>query len=121
MDADAFYLSSGGRGRVIKIDLDGGQPKSVVTDLGTTGGIAVDRDWVYVAATSQGRILRVAKDGSAAKPRGPITGPCPKPVGTAEQVAATPRADANLEMLALHLDGDQVRRARTPTIAWSRT
>jgi hypothetical protein len=68
------------------------------------GGIAVDDEWVYVAATSAGRILRVAKDSSANQPSGPITGPCPTPVGTAEEIAATPRADTNLELLALRFE-----------------
>lgn len=70
--------------------------------------IAVDDHWVYVAVTNQGRILRVAKDGSAIKPSAPITGPCPMPQGSKEEIASTPRDDENLEMLALHLDADRV-------------
>jgi hypothetical protein len=108
VDADALYFSSSADGRVMKLALDGGAPQPLVTDLGTTGGIAVDDDWVYVAATRDGRILRVAKDGSASEPAGPITGPCPMPIGTAAEVAATPRADTNLELLALHLDAGKV-------------
>jgi hypothetical protein len=108
VDADAFYFSSSTRGRVLKISLDGGKPEPLVTDLGVVGGIAADAAWVYVAASSQGRILRVAKDGSASKPSGPISGPCVMPLGTAAEIAATPRADENLEMLALRLDAGHV-------------
>jgi hypothetical protein len=108
VDADGVYLSSPNAGRVLKVSLDGGEATPLVIDLGQVGGIAVDSDWVYVAATSQGRILRVAKDGSAARPSAPITGPCPMPIGSAEDVAATPRDDANLEMLALTLDSPAI-------------
>jgi hypothetical protein len=108
VDADSFYLSSSLNGRVLRLPLDGGEPLPLVVDLGTTGGIAVAGEWVYVAATSQGRILRVKKDGSAARPDGPITGPCPSPVGSADEIASTPREDANLELLALSLDEGNV-------------
>ena len=108
VDDDALYFASTDRGRVLKVDLDGGTPVPLVTDLGSVGGIAVDRDWVYVAATSQGRIVRIAKDGSAAQPGAPITGPCPTPIGSAAAIAASPRADQNLELLALRLDAGEV-------------
>jgi hypothetical protein len=108
LDADAVYVSSATRGRVIKVPLDGAEPFPVAVDLGTTGGVAADADWVYVAATSEGRIVRVKKDGSAADPGGPITGPCPTPLGTPEEIAATPRDDSNLEALALELDAGEV-------------
>lgn len=108
VDVESVYVSSPGRGRVLKVPLDGGTAAPLLSDLGQVGGVAVDRDWVYVAATSEGRILRVAKDGSAAKPAGPITGPCPMPIGSAEEIAATPRDDANLELLALALDTAEI-------------
>jgi hypothetical protein len=108
VDAESFYFSSSDYGRVLKVPLDGGQAQRLVTDLGTVGAIAADASWVYVAASSQGRILRVAKDGSASKPSGPITGPCVTPLGTAAEIAATPRADQNLEMLALRLDAGRM-------------
>jgi hypothetical protein len=69
--------------------------------------IAVQGDWVYVAESDAGRILRVATDGSA-NPAVPLEGPCPAPLGTPEEVALTPRADQNLERLALSLDPGNV-------------
>jgi hypothetical protein len=103
-DADAVYLSSSEHGRVLKISHDGAGAKPIVVDLGAIYGLAVDDAWVYVAASEKGQILRVAKDGTAARPRGPIDGPCPKPFGKAVEIAATPRLDGNLELLALELD-----------------
>jgi hypothetical protein len=48
-------------------------------------------------------------DGSAQPPAAePITGPCPAPVGDAEDLALTPRADSNLELLALELEPERV-------------
>jgi hypothetical protein len=108
LDADALYVSSTSYGRALKLSLDGGTPEPLVTDLGVIGGIAVDRDWVYVAASTQGKLVRVPKDGSASRPDGPVTGPCPTPLGTAEAIAATPRVDANLELLAQQLDRNEV-------------
>jgi hypothetical protein len=108
VDAEAFYFGSSDYGRVLKVGLDDGKPLALVTDLGSVGGIAVDVAWVYVAATSQGRILRVAKDGSAAVPSAAISGPCVMPLGTAAEIAATPRADESLEMLALRVDSGRV-------------
>ncbi len=103
LDTEALYFGSD-RGRVLRLALDGGAPLPLITDLGTVGEIAVDVDWVYVAATSKGQILRVAKDGSVAVPNGPMTGPCPMPLGSAAEIALTPRSDENLELLALQLD-----------------
>jgi hypothetical protein len=108
VDEDYLYLGSTGNGRVVRIPLDGGSPLRVAVDLGEVGGVAVDANWLYVAATSQGRILRIAKDGSAAQPDGPITGPCPAPVGGAEEIEQTPREDENLELLSLRIDEGQV-------------
>lgn len=108
VDEEAVYVSSTAMGRVVKVPLDGAEPFPVAVDLGYTGGIAADADWLYVAATSQGRIVRVKKDGSATDPGGPITGPCPEPIGTSDEVAATPRDDENLELLALSLDAGEV-------------
>src|SRR6185312_12133886 len=79
-----------------------------VTDLGVIGGLAVDRNWVYVAAPERGQILRVSKDGRAAQPSAPVTGPCTMPPTAAEGVAATPRADVNLELLALSIDPGRI-------------
>lgn len=43
-------------------------------------------------------------------PAAEVSGPtqCPTPLGTATEIAATPRADQNLELLALQLDGDRM-------------
>jgi phage tail protein X len=109
-DANAVYLSSSDRGRVLKISHDEIGAKPVAVDLGRVGGIAVDHAWIYVAA--KGQILRVAKDGSAAQPRSLITGPCPKPIGSAEEIAVTPRWDGNLELLALYLDEGRLTASR---------
>jgi hypothetical protein len=106
VDAEAVYLGSAGR--VLKVPLDGSEPFPLVLDLDSTGDVAVDTDWAYVTVTSQGRVLRVRKDGSAAQPDGPITGPCPTPLGTAEAIAATPREDEDLELLAIALDAGEV-------------
>ena len=112
-DGTVYWTNAGmsagdpGDGSIAQAMIDGAQQTLLVpliTDLGTVGEIAVDVDWVYVAATSQGQILRVAKDGSVAVPNGPMTGPCPMPLGSAADVALTPRSDENLELLALQLD-----------------
>jgi hypothetical protein len=101
---DSVYFSSSERGRVLKLPLGASTPTPIAVDLGQVGGIAVDARGVYVAASSQGRIVRFPKDGSAARAE-PVAGPCPTPLGTAEEVAATPREDVAIEQLALRLDG----------------
>jgi hypothetical protein len=108
VDSEAVYLASKDRGRVLKISLDGGRPEPIATDLGTIGGIASDDLWLYVTSMQQGRVLRIAKDGSAAVPPAPVTGPCPTPLGAAADIAATPRSDPNLELLALSIDHGRV-------------
>ena len=104
IDAQALYWGTGER--VLRLPLAGGQPQRLVGDLEGTRGIAVSEDWVYVAETGRRRIQRVAKDGSSNQPTGPITGPCPTPVGEPGEIALTPRADENLELLALSLEPD---------------
>lgn len=49
-------------------------------------------------------------DGPGAPVEGaaPITGPCPAPLDSAADVALTPRADTNLELLALSLEADRI-------------
>jgi hypothetical protein len=66
-----------------------------------------------VAESAAGRILRVATDGSANRPSGPITGPCPAPLGSSEELAATPRADVNLESLALSLEPERMTASQS--------
>jgi hypothetical protein len=103
----AIYLSATDKGRVIKLAFAAAEPIPIALDLESVGDIAVDARGVYVAAPAQGRIVRFPKDGSAAKPTA-ITGPCPTPLGAAGEIAATPRDDAKLELLALRLDRDRV-------------
>jgi hypothetical protein len=93
---------------VVEIALDTLTLTPLAVDLGPVGGVAVDRDWVYFTQPAQGRVVRVAKDGSAARSDAPITGPCPAPLGAAAEIAATPRADRSLEQLALRLDEERV-------------
>lgn len=107
-DADAVYFGSSPRGRVMKLPIDGGTAKPIAVDLGEVSGVVVSGPWVYVAATNKGQILRISKDGAAARPTAPVEGPCPMPVGTSEEIAATPRRDRSLEALALHLEGDRI-------------
>ena len=109
VDANAAYFASSDRGRVMKLEHGSSELMRIALDLGdAVGDIAVDARGVYVAATSKGQILRIAKDGSAARANEGITGPCPAPLGAAEDIAASPREDKNLEQLALSLDNDRV-------------
>lgn len=103
-DTNAVYFSASGRGRVMKLPIDGGTPKPIAVDLGEVHGLALHDGWVYVAATEKGQILRISQDGSAAEPTGRIDGPCPKPIGTPEEIAATPRWNGALELMALSLE-----------------
>jgi hypothetical protein len=89
---------------VLRLPFDSEQVTRLVSDLDGASDVAVRSDWVYVAESVGGRILRVAIDGSANAPLGPITGPCPTPLGTPAERALTPRPDADLELLALSLD-----------------
>jgi hypothetical protein len=71
--------------------------------------LALRGDGVYVAEGAKGRILRIATDGSAYRPTAvPITGPCPTPLGSAEELTLTPRAEPNLELLAFELEPENV-------------
>jgi hypothetical protein len=105
-DGAALYWSSGDK--VLRMPFDDEQVTRLVTQLDGARDVAVRGDWVYVAESVGGRILRVATDGSANRPSGPISGPCPAPLGTAEELALTPRQDTNLERLALGLDPGNV-------------
>ena len=101
-DGVALYWASGDK--VLRMPFEGEQVSRLVTQLDGASDVAVRGDWVYVAESVGGRILRVATDGSANRPSGPITGPCPTPLGTAEELALTPRQDEGLELLALSLE-----------------
>jgi hypothetical protein len=110
-DEAALYWSSS---QVVgKLPIEGGEMSRIASGLELGYGIAVRDGWVYVADRQRGRILRIATDGSANRPQGPITGPCVEPLGTPEERALTPRADQNLERLALRLDGDTLTARQT--------
>jgi hypothetical protein len=101
-DRDAVYWTSSTA--VMKAPIDGSAVSRIASGLRALGDIALGQGWAYVADAGQGRILRVALDGSGNRPSGPITGPCPAPLGTREERQQTPRTDQNLERLALALD-----------------
>jgi hypothetical protein len=105
-DTEALYWAS--QDRVLRLPFDTEQVSRLVTGLDGANDVAVRGDWVYVAEGVGGRILRVATDGSASRPSGPITGPCPTPLGSPEELALTPRQDTSLELLALSLEPDNV-------------
>jgi hypothetical protein len=106
-DGAAIYWSTGSR--VLRMPFDTQEVKRLVTGLEGTTHLAVRGDWVYEAEAGTGRILRIATDGSAHHPAAePITGPCPEPAVGAEELALTPRADGNLELLALSLEPERV-------------
>lgn len=105
-DGEAIYWAD--EDRVLRMGLASEEVSAIVTELDGAYDLAIQGDWVYVAEGGTGRILRVATDGSANRPTGPITGPCPTPLGSAEERAATPRADENLEALALTLEPERV-------------
>ncbi|MEW5855256.1 MAG: hypothetical protein AB2A00_41145 [Myxococcota bacterium] len=106
-DDDALYWSTGyGSAKVVRVPLAGGEKLTLVADLPSVHGVAVDDVAVYVAGGRGGEILRVAKDGSANRPTGPVMGPCPQPLPA--DVDSTPRADTNLELLALALEPDRI-------------
>jgi hypothetical protein len=106
LDGDGLYWTTGER--LLRLPLDGGEPQRLLADRTGLGDLVASGDWVYVIEREAGRVLRVAKDGSANRPRGPITGPCPAPVGDAAEIALTPRADENLEQLALSLTPERL-------------
>jgi hypothetical protein len=99
-DGEALYWAT--QSRVVRMPFETREVQRLVTGLQGVGDIAVGADWVYAGEWSTGRILRLPKDGSAYRPETPsISGPCPEPVGSAQELALTPRADHNLELLAL--------------------
>jgi sugar lactone lactonase YvrE len=105
-DGDALYWPSGDK--VLRLPFEDENVTRLITNLDGASAIAVRDDWVYVAESAAGRILRVATDGSANRPAGPITGPCPEPIGSVEELALSPRPDTNLEQLALSLEPGNV-------------
>jgi hypothetical protein len=106
-DTEALYWNNGTR--VLRMPFATGTVERLVSGLDVTRGVAVRGDWVYLAEVSKGRILRIATDGSAYRPTAQsVTGPCPTPIGSAEELALTPRADTNMELLGFVLEPDNV-------------
>lgn len=104
-DGEALYWGS--EDKVLRLPFESATVTRLATNLEYPSNVAVRGDWAYVAEGT-GRILRVATDGSANRPSGPIAGPCPEPLGSPEELALTPRADTNLEQLALSLEPGNV-------------
>jgi hypothetical protein len=104
-DADALYWVSDDK--LLRLPFDTGHVTRLVTGLGSDAVVAVRGDSAYVAERG-GRILRVPIDGSAHRPSRPITGPCPTPLGSVEDLALSPRDQPDLELLALRLEPERV-------------
>jgi hypothetical protein len=105
-DASAFYWLS--NHRVMQVMPDDARLTAIASGLENPQAIAVGGGWAYVAEYGRERILRIATDGAANVPHGPITGPCPAPLGNPDELALTPRADEKSERIALTLDGDRL-------------
>jgi hypothetical protein len=106
-DDEALYLTDGTN--VLRMPFATGELELLVTGLEPTSNVAPRGSWVYVAERTHGRIVRVAKDGSGYDPAPEsFTGPCPAPVGSLEELALTPRADPNLELLTFELEPNNV-------------
>jgi hypothetical protein len=105
-DADALYWASSDT--LLRLPFAGSTLERLLADRHLTRSAALSVDTVYVAESEAGRILAVAKDGSGNRPKAPIEGPCPSLVGDAGEMALSPRADDNLEALALSLEPTRV-------------
>jgi hypothetical protein len=110
-DGSALYWADGEK--VLRMPFDTEDVALLVGDLDGARDVAIRGNWAYVAESGRGRILRVATDGSANHPSGPITGPCPTPLGSPEELSATPRADENLELLALSLEPERMTASQS--------
>jgi hypothetical protein len=110
-DGSALYWADGEK--VLRMPFETEEVALLVGDLDGASDVAVRGGWAYVAERGRGRILRVATDGSANHPAGPITGPCPTPLGSTEELSATPRADENLELLALSLEPERITASQS--------
>jgi hypothetical protein len=110
-DGSALYWADGEK--VLRMPFETEEVALLVGDLDGAYDVAIRGSWAYVAESGGGRILRVATDGSANHPSGPITGPCPTPLGSTEELSATPRADENLELLALSLEPERMTASQS--------
>lgn len=91
---------------IFRIPFAGGKSTPVVDEL-EVGAIAVDERWLYATDSKKGTILRFAKDGSAVAPAKSFTA-CPTPLGNEADIAASPRADVDAEVLALRLRPNEI-------------
>lgn len=105
-DAEALYWASSDK--VLRLPLASPTIERLLADRHLSRSAALSADTVFVAEADAGRILAVAKDGSGNRPKGPIEGPCPALVGDAGEMALSPRADENLEALALSVEPERV-------------
>ncbi|MET0414129.1 MAG: hypothetical protein ABW217_22660 [Polyangiaceae bacterium] len=101
-DGDALYWASSDK--LLRVPFATPAVERLLADRHLSRSTALSGDTLFVAESEAGRILAVAKDGSGNRPRAAIEGPCPSVVGDAGEMALSPRADENLEALALSLE-----------------
>lgn len=106
LDGDALYWASSTT--VLRLPFASPALERLLSDRHLSRSAALSADTVFVAESEAGRILAVAKDGSGNLPKAAIEGPCPSVVGDAGEMALSPRADENLEALALSLEPQRV-------------
>ena len=103
-DASGVYVGTD-TGRVVFLPEGGTELKTLATDLGSSQGVgrmALVDGALFVTVPSSGQIICLDRSSS---PVPPVDDTCPDPLGTPAEVAATPRADEDMELLALRLDG----------------
>jgi hypothetical protein len=105
-DGGALYWASSDK--VLRLPFASPAVERLLADRHLSRSAALSADSVFVAESEAGRILAVAKDGSGNRPKAPIEGPCPSVVGDTGEMALSPRADENLEALALSLEPRRV-------------
>jgi uncharacterized protein DUF5050 len=110
LDADALYWSSSDK--LLRFPFTSTAVERLLANRNLSRSAAVMGDSVLVAESELGRILAVAKDGSGNRPKAAIAGPCPTVVGEASEMALSPRADENLEALALSLEPQRLTAAQ---------
>lgn len=109
VDATGVYLLSDS-GRLSRTAHEGGKLVTLATDFGY-GQLALADGAVYLALPESGQVLRVDKRGTDGADQ--LVGSCPEPIGSADDLASTPRAEPEIELLALRLDGDFVASQTT--------
>jgi hypothetical protein len=84
----------------------GSELETLATDLGGTDGIgwmALAEGAVVATLPSTGQVVCIPNLTEAIPPI--PSGNCPDPIGAPHEIAATPRADREMELLAIRLDG----------------